>query len=194
MKTKDRILDTALDLFNQQGTNVVSTNHIAEALSMSPGNLYYHFRSKDEIIRALFERLFEAWDKEFVLPTDRPPTLDDLIGLVRTNFEILWRYRFTHRELIALLRQDETLRQRYLVVRERGYTGFRETFAYMKHLGLLVDADDNTITKLADLCWLIGEFWLSSLEVNGRDITPEELERGIDLMIHVLRPYTMSHP
>jgi len=189
MKTKDRILDTALALFNQQGTNDVSTNHIAEALSMSPGNLYYHFRSKEEIIRALFERLFDAWDKEFVLPTDRPITLDDLTGLVRTNFDILWRYRFTHRELIALLRQDETLRQRYLVVRERGYTGFRETFAYMKHLGLLIDVDADTITKLADLCWLIGEFWLSSLEVSGNDITPEQLERGIDLMIQVLNRF-----
>src|SRR4051812_15263971 len=125
MSTKDRILDTALDLFNQQGTGAISTNHIAEALNMSPGNLYYHFRSKDEIIRALFERLFAAWDTEFSLPRDHTPTLEDLQGLVRTNFEILWRYRFAYREIITLILQDAILRERYQAVRQRGYDGFR---------------------------------------------------------------------
>src|SRR5690242_19244169 len=129
MSTKDRILETALELFNQQGTSAVSTNHIAEALHMSPGNLYYHYRNKDEIIRALFERLFHAWDVSFALPKDHVPTLDDLKALARINFEILWRYRFAYRELIVLLNQDAILRERYITVRERGYTGFHEMFA-----------------------------------------------------------------
>lgn len=192
MKTKDRILEMALDLFNQKGTGAVSTNHIAEALTMSPGNLYYHFRSKDEIIRALFERLFAAWDAAFVLPPDRLPTLEDLTGLVRTNFEILWRYRFIHRELIALLRQDDALRQRYQVVRARGYEGFHEIFGVMQVAGLLTSAEPVTIVRLADLCWLISEFWLSSLEISGAEVSTEQISRGIDLMLEVLRPHIAS--
>ena len=58
MNTHDRILDTALRLFNQSGTAAVSTNHIAAALGMSPGNLYYHFRNKEAIIRDLFEQQY----------------------------------------------------------------------------------------------------------------------------------------
>jgi AcrR family transcriptional regulator len=190
MSTKDRILETALNLFNQQGTNAVSTNHIAEALSMSPGNLYYHYRNKDEIIRALFERLFDAWDVSFALPADRPPTLEDVKALARVNFEILWRYRFAYREMIALIRQDAVLRERYLVVRERGYQGFHEMFAWLKQLGLLTESvDEATITQLADLCWLISEFWLSALELRGQEISEANLEQGITLMIEVLRPY-----
>jgi AcrR family transcriptional regulator len=190
MSTKDRILETALNLFNQQGTSAVSTNHIAEVLSISPGNLYYHFRSKDDIIRALFERLFDAWDVSFALPHDCAPTLDDLRGLARINFEILWRYRFAYREMIALIRQDAVLRERYLEVRARGYTGFHEMFVYLKKLGLLTQAvDETTVTRLADLCWLISEFWLSALELRGQEISEANLEHGITLMIEVLRPY-----
>ncbi|MEQ1783280.1 MAG: helix-turn-helix domain-containing protein, partial [Hyphomonadaceae bacterium] len=59
--TKSRILDTALALFNERGVANVTTNHIAEALNMSPGNLYYHFRNKAEIVRELFARIMQAW-------------------------------------------------------------------------------------------------------------------------------------
>src|SRR5215211_5884456 len=104
MNTHERILATALRLFNESGTAPVSTNHIAAALGISPGNLYYHFRNKEEIIRALFEQQFARWDEVYALPEDRMPTLADLQQLVRISFITAWEYRFMYRELIALLR------------------------------------------------------------------------------------------
>ena len=54
--TYNRIVDASLVLFNEEGERNISTNHIAAHLSISPGNLYYHFRNKDEIIMQLFKR------------------------------------------------------------------------------------------------------------------------------------------
>lgn len=56
MKTADRILLTSLDLFNQQGERNVSSVDIANELDISPGNLYYHYRGKDEIVEALVDQ------------------------------------------------------------------------------------------------------------------------------------------
>jgi AcrR family transcriptional regulator len=188
-KTKQRILDTAIQLFNEQGTDVVSTNHIAEALGMSPGNLYYHFRNKEEIIRAIFERLFVLWDETFALPQDRLPTLADAVGLIESNFKILYEYRFIYREILALLKADQKLYERYIAVRERGYTGFRELIAAFEQTKIITVPDEETVTALADMCWMISEFWLTTVEITGQSVTHKQMERGTDLMMHVLRPY-----
>lgn len=190
MKTKARILDAALTLFNQQGTANVSTNHIADAAGISPGNLYYHYRNKEEIIRALFEQLFADWDVSLTLPNDRLPTIADVQGLVATNFAIMRNYRFIYREIIALLQGDTELRDRYIAVRERGYEGFQQIMVALAQAGVLTAVpNDATVQRLADLCWLISEFWLSTVEVSGHTVDDAQIQRGIDLMLQVLHPY-----
>ena len=131
--TRERILDVALALFNDAGTSPISTNHIAAAAGISPGNLYYHFRNKEQIVQSLFERLFSTYEHVFALPQGRPPTLVDLRHLVRVNFEVLWEYRFAYRELAALLRRDEVLRERWLEVRRRGYVGLPRPRRGLRH-------------------------------------------------------------
>lgn len=190
MNNRERILDTALRLFNDTGTGPVSTNHIAEALGISPGNLYYHFRNKEEIIRALFERMFTLWGQPSSLPQDRAPTLADLEQVVRASYVLLWDYRFVYRELIALLRRDEVLRQRWLAVRSRGFEGFYELFDTFVRAGVLRPPQDPTaLSRLAELCWLISEFWLPSLEVSGEAVDVSQMERGVELMLQALEPY-----
>ena len=58
--TYNRIIENSLILFNEQGERNISTNHIAAHLGISPGNLYYHFKNKDEIIVQLFKRYSNA--------------------------------------------------------------------------------------------------------------------------------------
>jgi AcrR family transcriptional regulator len=193
MKTRDRILATALQLFNGSGTAAVSTNHIAEALGISPGNLYYHFRNKEEIIRALFEQQFARWDALYPLPDDRMPTLDDLKGVVRASFVAGWEYRFMYRELIALLRRDRELHERWVEIRARGFAGFRELVDLFVAAGVLrAPESPAVVTRLAELCWLISEFWLASVEVSGETVDSAQMDRGIALMLQVLEPYLIG--
>ena len=193
MGTRERILTTALELFNASGTAAVSTNHIAEALGISPGNLYYHFRNKEEIIRALFEQQFALNDTLYALPDDRLPTLDDLHALVQATFAMSWRYRFVYRELIALLRRDAALQARWVAVRARGFSGFRELVTLFVAAGVLRDpGDPEAITRLAELCWLISEFWLASVEVSGEPVDPAQMAHGGQLLLDVLAPYIIA--
>jgi AcrR family transcriptional regulator len=193
MKTRERILAAALRLFNEQGTAAVSTNHIANELGMSPGNLYYHFRNKEEIIRALFEQQFALWDVLYTLPDDRLPTLADMQHLVRATFAMSWDYRFMYRELIALLRRDEELQRRWVEVRTRGFAGFHELVEQFVAAGVLrAPETPQTVQRLAELCWLISEFWLASVEVSGQTVDAAQMDHGVALMLQVLEPFLVS--
>ncbi len=129
--TKSRILDTALALFNERGTANVTTNHIAEALNMSPGNLYYHFRNKAEIVRELFARIMQAWAENYALPAGKPPTFKTMDAMAAGNFEIQWRYRFFFRDLTLLLGADPELAELYRGNRE---AGMANTIALLQQL------------------------------------------------------------
>ena len=195
MNTRERILATALRLFNEAGTAPVSTNHIADALGISPGNLYYHFRNKEEIIRALFEQQFARWDADYAFPDDRLPNLDDLQQLLRATFVTAWEYRFMYRELIALLRRDLQLHLRWVEIRARGFAGFHELFNLFVAAGVLRDpGDEAVVTRLAELVWLISEFWLASVEVSGETVDTAQMEHGVALMLQVLGPFILDQP
>ena len=190
MHTRDRILNAALALFNEQGTGAVSTNHIAAAIEISPGNLYYHFRNKENIIRALFERLFASWDETFQIPADRPLELADLEAMIAGNYQVIWDYRFAYRELAALLRSDAELQARYLETRQRGYEGFIELIEAFANAGVLTrPQSQQELAALIELCWMVSEQWPVNLELRGRAFDTAGIQEGISTMRQLFRPY-----
>ena len=53
--TKEKIIETSINLFNEKGCLNTSTRHIADELGISIGNLYYHFKNKEEIVIEIYE-------------------------------------------------------------------------------------------------------------------------------------------
>src|SRR5512143_4082677 len=94
---KNNILQKAVELFNEKGTAGVSMNALAEALGISAGNLQYHYRSKEDVIRAILEVMFGEFDVIYE-PVKDSFTLDTLRSIMRLNFGITWKYRFFYRE------------------------------------------------------------------------------------------------
>jgi AcrR family transcriptional regulator len=178
-------------LFNERGTAAVSTNHIAEAAGISPGNLYYHFRNKEEIIRAILERMIASWNEVPALPQDRAPTLTDLRTILGETFSVLWEYRFFYREFVALMRRDHQLGRRYRGVRERGLANTEVLIKSFVEGGVLRGSEDPTaVPNLATILWLITEFWLPFAEMGEEAVGPERSQEGVDLMTQILKPYT----
>ncbi len=188
--TKTRILDAALALFNERGTSNVTTNHIAEALSMSPGNLYYHFRNKAEIVRGLFFRITGEWAVNYAVPPGTMPSIEMMETMVAGNFSIQARYRFFFRDLTLLLNDDPELAAAYHANRAAGIGNTKFLISLFSEAGVLHPIGDaEAMDDLAQLLWLVGDFWLVFKNTGGAEFSQTDMDQGVRLFRRLLTPH-----
>ena len=107
-RTAERILEVSLELFNRFGEPNVSTTLISAEMGISPGNLYYHYPAKDELINSLFDRYEKALGE--ILPAaDGVENVEDAWLFMHVLFELIWAYRFLYRDLNDLLSKNRRL-------------------------------------------------------------------------------------
>ncbi|WP_173275129.1 TetR/AcrR family transcriptional regulator [Paenibacillus sp. NEAU-GSW1] len=195
MRTAERIIHTAVQLFNEHGTGKVSTNHIASTAQMSPGNLYYHFKNKEEIIRAILVQMYAKWNFVWFLPNESKVTREDLRNRLIMNFEILWEFRFFYREAIALFQADEQLKQKHIQMIDSRMAE-QETFVqrFIEAGVLTIHPDKDNLRQLLTACWIVANNWLAFLEMNGSVITAEHFQEGVELIWSILTPYLAIKP
>jgi AcrR family transcriptional regulator len=188
--TRARILDAALRLFNDRGTAAVSTNHIAAEAELSPGNLYYHFTNKQQVIRALFDRYAAAHERLWELGPSGQADVAALRTGLAAGMELAWQYRFAEREMLALLRADPTLRAAYQGAYERRFSQWVTFGEQLVARGVItMPRPPATIADLATALWLIGAGWQPFLEVTGDPQDPRQVARGAEIVLAVLSPY-----
>jgi AcrR family transcriptional regulator len=119
MKTRDKILDVALELFNTEGVGGQSALDIASAMGISAGHLYYHFKGKPEILTHLMARHREEIDLVAQALTDAAsgPSVESLWTHVHILVEETWDARFFWREIaLAEGHEDLTNHARHILV------------------------------------------------------------------------------
>lgn len=187
LSTKDRVVAMAIRLFNERGTSAVTTNHVAAELGMSPGNLYYHYRNKEDLIRAAFDRMNDEADDLWSSPFG--PVGIDVAKLLEGNLRLFERYAFFARELPSLLYADETLRTRYkkIVARRRGEV--ERALERLCESQLMNDPGDEARARLVDACWVFSLNWLGYAEISGEKIGVDQVRQGALIVLEILRPH-----
>jgi AcrR family transcriptional regulator len=190
-RTRDRVLKAALELFNERGSAAVTTNHVAARAGISPGNLYYWFSDKDEIVRELYALLVAEYD-ELWGTGDRAPadlTPEEVFARLAQGAALSRRYAFLARDILGLLHADSMLAAEYTAVRARRIAAFTDLARAWRTRGVIRPLDDATVADLVQALWLIAETWLAFGELDG-DRT--DAEDGTRFLRVVLRPYLIA--
>jgi len=117
-RTAERILEVTLDLFNRFGEPNVSTTLISAEMNISPGNLYYHYPAKDQLVNGLFDR-YERALGEILDSADGIENVEDAWLFMHLLFELVWQYRFLYRDLNDLLSKNRRLETHFQAVLQR---------------------------------------------------------------------------
>ena len=186
MSTKQRILETALALFNTTNTQAATTNHIAKAMAISVGNLHYHYKNREEIIFKLYEQMLL---ESTLLVQDLPKNIVGLFEHQKLMSTVLWKYRFFYRELLFLLSRDLLLKERYisdnLAHRKRIYI----TFENLVTQGDLEITEKKILEQLTDTVMLVLSFWNPMMETLGEEIQEEDFQAATAHIQCAMRPY-----
>ena len=160
MKTRDRILQTSLRLFNDNGEPRITTNHIADELDISPGNLYYHFRNKDDIINLLFQQFERQMEAALQVPERRVPNMEDMWLYLHLVFETIWEYRFLYRDLDNILSRNKKLRTHFRRILERKIHTAEIILRGLVEVGVM-SATAADIAALARNIAVVATYWLN---------------------------------
>lgn len=189
MKTKDRILLTSVDLFNRNGVMAVTTNHISKAMKISPGNLYFYYDNKEEILVELFDNMaketYEVW---------RPRRLKKVtpLSFISENFELYWRYRFFHREMYALRRKDPKLAKKWKAHIQKMLKLLVILYRQWVKDGRMIKIDDvDEMTYVAESLLAMSTTFLQFFESASDKLAGKKsIERGKQHVARLLLPYT----
>jgi AcrR family transcriptional regulator len=192
-RTAERILEVTLELFNRFGEPNVSTTLISAEMGISPGNLYYHYPAKDELINSLFDR-YERALNELLNASDNVRDVEDAWFFMHSLFELIWEYRFLYRDLNDLLSKNRRLETHFQFVLKNKTRSVKAMLDSMSRSGA-VRIDSREMEATATSMVVVLTYWLSYEYVRDprKALEPESaqaaLMRGAHHVLNLLVPY-----
>ena len=192
-RTAERILEVTLELFNRFGEPNVSTTLISAELNISPGNLYYHYPAKDELINSLFDR-FEKALNELLQASDGVRDVEDAWFFMHTLFELIWQYRFLYRDLNDLLSKNRRLETHFQAVLKNKTRAVTALLDSISHSGAM-RIDSREVEPTATSMVVLLTYWLSFEYVRDprHALEPANAQaallRGAHHVLNLLVPY-----
>lgn len=191
-ETQNLIIETAIQLFNDHGTKAISTNRIADECQLSRGNLHYHFRTKEEIIQTIFQRIDREMDSSWY-EDHQHPSMEYTHFMFARQIDLVWRYRFFYRELYPLLQNDARLKLLFMDCRKKRMKEVSLFFDEMINAGLMVEPQPPvSMESLLQVSWLVTDQWLPHIDLHDKCVNEQNIEEGFDLIMQVFEPYFTS--
>ena len=189
-KTRDRLLESSLVLFNERGFGAVTTASIAQRADVLEGSLWYHFRTKKDILLAhieLLQQVFEGTN----LAADSTDA-ETIIAGIFASYDVIWDFRYILRDDFgAVLDADEPALQTTRLIND-----FLDTWTEgrIRHAGehSLLDMEATEMEDLSEIILVIGRYWLDFSGKKYPDTDSLTLRRkGLQHIFTVLSPYLL---
>lgn len=157
--TRDKILAGALDLFNEKGCMNTSTRHIANKLGISVGNLYYHFKNKEEIIFGIYEEFMNSLTKQFTTLKDDVDMPFDSYSFLKEKMNLEKKYKFFRLENGNLYTTYPKIRYALEINMEKNQESIKKLYLHQMKYGYIVELDELELEFICSNTWILNSQW-----------------------------------
>jgi AcrR family transcriptional regulator len=188
--TRQKIVDTALTLFNLKGADQVSIRDVASKAGISHGNLCYYFPNIENLVENLYLQLAAEQDELFIRMTAKDVSLQTLKASSKESLTLLYKYRFLMLDFVAVMRKSKQVRAHYRHLFKLRKDQFRNVFAWMIAEGYLrPEMYPGHYEKVIEQMFIVGDFWMASSEILYDGKEKDKIAHYADIIDHVLFPY-----
>lgn len=189
MKTREKILQTSLLLFNEEGESHVTTVDIANELDISPGNLYYHFKGKEVIIENLFEKFEDSFSDILHAPIKKELKMEDSWYYLYVVFEEMYHYRFIYQNLSDLLQRYESINKQFRKLLNLKFQTASSIIASLREEQVLA-IDDATVEILINNIVMTITYWIAYSNLrDGKQTEQILLHKGVFQVLSLIAPF-----
>ncbi|MEX6687466.1 TetR/AcrR family transcriptional regulator [Danxiaibacter flavus] len=191
MSTKEIILQTALNLFNENGINSVTTRSIATEMGISQGNLQYHYKNVDTIIEALFSNLTQEFNQLVsALETGEYLAPEELWLSVHRTFPLIYNYRFIFLHFVEIARRIPAIGKKYAAINSQRKIQFMAIIHKLVESGYFrKEIPEEQYHHLITRLFITADFWLSSNAITGNAKGKNAIKVFTDVFFSNFYPY-----
>jgi len=166
MNTKNKIKDSARALFNLKGFKNVTLREVAKNLSISYGNVTYHFKTKHQLIVCLYEDMLKETE-DIINTLSYDNLLSGILGAPKITFDISMKYLFLYVDFIEIKRSYTDLAERLEHDNSSRKAEYLHILKQLKAHGLLrKELTDNDLEYLMDISGAMRTFFFINLNPN----------------------------
>lgn len=189
INTKEKILSTALYLFNEKGLSNVTLRTIASEMNISQGNLNYHFKKRDEIIEGLYFQLVDRINNSINSQLDNI-SLNSLFHVYQSIINNFDEYRFFLLDFVQITRNNRTIQLHYKQLNEERQLQLEFFFNEMiKNDTMKKRKFEGEYEMLFKRLQILTDFWLSNASIYYNDISIEIKNQYLKVILYELYPY-----
>ncbi len=190
MKTKDKILQMALQQFNERGIEQVSIRSISSALGISAGNLTYHYKNTDKIIYALYLQLVEELGRSIEQVISQSPDIQWLYEATAYNCRMMWKYRFLLIDFVAISRRITDIRDHFRQLVKMRQWQIRQAINEMVELGLFIpEWQEGMYDKYILRMIIMSDAWIPDAQIHFEGQEEEIMAFYTELIVSSIQPY-----
>lgn len=188
MKLKEKILITAVELFNANGISSTSPNQIANALNISAGNLTYHYKTKSTLVKAVYEKMYG--DTIDFLELKIYMTLADFRQIMIKFRDFKKKYRFFFEDIAFIIRNYPEVGQSISEINLKRFEQSRLLFHHFIETGRMIPEQEGIhYDKLLHNIWTVATFWdIQSLILAPAVISNKPIDM-VDMSWYMILPF-----
>jgi AcrR family transcriptional regulator len=189
--TEEKIVQTALEMFNNTGIEYVGMRELATALGMRIGNLTYYFPTKDELVNRLALDLAAA-NNQTIVPSEEL-TIKDFFKMLERVFRNHIKYRCLMLSFVHLMERNPIIAKRYNKVQARRNETWTVNVTALKNGKYLLTKSDTDVDFLVSAIALIARFWISEAAISYKALSEaQQLQHYLNLIARIFMPYATA--